>query len=128
MGESTSCPAGGLAEVTTLASLAELVVNTPGLYVRWSTGPETDRAERSTDYATRLELPGLGASPLTLPTWRTLPVEVWVARQVRAYAHLSDDQLDHMAWVLTGRIAERGPDNEPLLASPRDDDDSAWRS
>jgi len=51
-----------------------------------------------------------------------------VARQVRAYAHLSDDQPDHMAWVLTGRIAERGPDNEPLLASPRDDDDSAWRS
>jgi hypothetical protein len=57
-----------------------------------------------------------------------IAVEVWVARQVRAYAHLSDDQPDHMAWVLTGRIAERGPDNEPLLARPRDDDDSAWRS
>ena len=71
---------------------------------------------------------GLAVSPLTLPTWRTLPVEVWVARQVEAHAHLSDDQPDHMAWVLTGRIAERGPDNEPLLARPRDDDDSAWRS
>jgi len=58
MGESPSCPAGGLAEVTTLASLAELVVNTPGLYVRWSTGPETDRAERSTDHATGLSSRG----------------------------------------------------------------------
>jgi hypothetical protein len=58
MGESTSCPAGGLAEVTTLASLAELVVNTPGLYVRWSTGPETDSAERSTDHATGLSSRG----------------------------------------------------------------------
>jgi hypothetical protein len=66
---------------------------------------------------------------------------------VRVYAHLSDDQPDHIAWVLTGRIAERGPDNEPLLVdvqpiarlqasvlreaadneprSPRDDDDSS---
>jgi hypothetical protein len=78
MGESTSCPAGGLAEVTTLASLAELVVNTPGLYVPWSTGPETDRAERSTDYVTGLELPGLAVYPLTPPTGWTLPVEVWV--------------------------------------------------
>jgi hypothetical protein len=48
MGESTSCSAGGMAEVTTLA-LAELVASDPGLYVRWSKGPDTDRAERSTD-------------------------------------------------------------------------------
>jgi Family of unknown function (DUF6098) len=95
-------------QVTTLASLAELVANTPRLYVRWSTGPDTDHADRSTDYATGLELPGLAVNPLTPPTWWTLPVEVWVARQVRAYAHLSDDQPDHTACVLTDRIAERG--------------------
>jgi Family of unknown function (DUF6098) len=148
MGEST-CPAGGLAEVTTLASLAEPVANTPGLYVRWSTGPDTDHDERSTDYATGLELPGLAVNPLTPPTWWTLPVEVWVARPIRACARLSDDQPAHIAWTDRPH-AERGPDNEPLLVdvqpiarlrasdlgeaadreprSPRDDDDSAWRS
>jgi hypothetical protein len=99
MGESTSCSAGGLAEVTTLASLAELVASDPGLYVHWSKGPDTDRVARSTDYATGLELPGLAVNPLTPPAWWTLPVEVWVALQVRAYAHLSDDQPDHIAWV-----------------------------
>jgi ADP-heptose:LPS heptosyltransferase len=150
MSDVMSSSAGGLAEVTTFADLAELVASHPGLYVRWSTGPDRDGDERSTDYATGLKLPGLAVNPLTPPTWWTLPLDVWVARQVRAYAHLSDDQPDHFAWVLAGRIAERGPDNEPLVVdvqqiarvrasvlreaadreprSPRDGDDSAWRS
>ena len=98
-----------------MADLAELVASHPGLYVRWSTGPDRDGDERSTDHATGLKLPGLAVNPLTPPTWWTLPLDVWVARQVRAYAHLSDDQPDHFAWVLAGRIAERGPDNEPLV-------------
>jgi Family of unknown function (DUF6098)/Glycosyltransferase family 9 (heptosyltransferase) len=141
-------PAGDLDEVTTLAALVELVAGHPGLFVRWSSGPDGDRGERSTDYATGLELPGLAVNPLTPPTWWTLPVEVWVARQVRACAHLSDHRPDQFAWVLAGRIAERGPDNEPLVVdvepiarlraavlreaadreprSPWDDDDSAW--
>ncbi|MGH2476848.1 MAG: DUF6098 family protein [Candidatus Limnocylindrales bacterium] len=49
-------------------------------------GPDHDGEEQSTDYATRLMLPGLAVSPLTPPTWWTLPVEKWMARQVRAHA------------------------------------------
>jgi hypothetical protein len=108
-------PGDRLPEVATLAALSTLVAERPGMFVRWSKSPDHDGDERSTDYATGLTLPGLAVSPLTPPTWWTLPVDDWVARQVRAYAHLADDQPDKLAWVLTGRIVERGPDNEPLV-------------
>ncbi len=149
-GKRMSRPPGDLAEVRTLAALVKRVAGHPGLFVRWSSGPDGDKAERSTDYATGLELPGLAVNPLTPPSWWTLPVEMWVARQIRAYAHLSEDRPDQYAWILAGRIAERGPDNEPLVVdvkpiarlhasvlreaadreprSSRDDDDPAWRS
>lgn len=139
-----------LPEVASLTALSKLVVERPGLFVRWSKGPDHDGGERSTDYATGLTLPGLAVSPLTPPPWWTLPVDEWVARQVRAYAHLADDQPDNLAWVLAGRIAGRGPDNEPLVVdvepvarlrmsvlheaaareprSPREGDDSSCRS
>lgn len=137
-------------EVASLAALSELVAERPRLFIRWSKGPDHDADERSTDYATGLTLPGLAVSPLAPPSWWTLPVDKWLARQVRAYAHLSDDQPDNLAWVLAGRIAGRGPDNEPLVVdvepvarlrmsvlheaaareprSPRDGDDGSWRS
>jgi Family of unknown function (DUF6098) len=115
MAQTMSDPAGDLPELTSLAALAKLVGERPGLFVRWSKGPDRDREERSTDYATGLALPGLAVIPLTPPTWWTLPADAWLARQIQAYAHLAEDQPDHVAWVLAGRIVERGPDNEPLV-------------
>jgi hypothetical protein len=136
-----------------LAELAALLDRHPELFVRWSKGPEHDAGERSRDHASGLDLPGLAVNPLRPPGWWTLPVEDWLARQVRAYAHLGeDDSWPHeRAWVLTGRIVDRGPDNEPVVTdvtplavldgallheaaereprSPRrQDQDTSWRS
>lgn len=138
-------------ELRSLDELADLVRARTGLFVRWSKGPDSDRGETSRDHASGLDMPGLAVSPLDPPSWWTRPVDEWVARQITAYDHLGADQPDHLAWVLTGRIVERGPDNEPLVAdvepvariaprllrqaterapaSPRDEDDeTSWRS
>jgi hypothetical protein len=142
-----------LPELHDLGELADLVARHPDLFVRWSQGPEHDAGERSHDHASGLDLPGLAVNPLNPPGWWTLPVEDWLARQVRAYAHLAEDasQPHQCAWVLTGRVVDRGPDNEPLVAdvvplarldeamlqeaaereprSPRQQDqDTSWRS
>jgi hypothetical protein len=142
-----------LPELHSLAALAELVEAQPDLFVRWSKGPDDDAEERSRDHASGLELPGLAVNPLHPPRWWTLPIEDWLARQIRAYAHLAEDETQphQRAWVLRGRIADRGPDNEPLVTdvvpvallgeavlreaadreprSPREQDqDTSWRS
>jgi hypothetical protein len=140
-----------LPEVTDLRGLARLVARYPALYVRWSRGPGSDAGEGSRDHASGLDMPGLAVNPLTPPTWWTRPVEEWAARQITAYDHLGKDQPDHIAWVLTGRVVERGPDNEPLVVDVRpvarltpdllaeaaageprsdrqEDDDTSWRS
>jgi hypothetical protein len=105
--------------VETLEDLADLVERLTDrhtdVFVRWSTGPNDDAEERSVDHASGLELPGLSVNTLTPPGWWTLPAEEWVARQVRAYAHLGDAEPDNYAWVLCGRVTDRGPDNEPLV-------------
>jgi hypothetical protein len=105
--------------VETLKELADLVDGLAGqgtdVFVRWSTGPEDDAGERSVDHASGLELPGLSVTTLTPPGWWSRPTEGWVARQVRAYAHLGDAGSDSYAWVLCGRPVDRGPDNEPLV-------------
>lgn len=105
--------------VETLQDLAELVDELTGrrtdVFVRWSTGPDDDAEERSVDHASGLELPGLSVTTLTPPGWWSRPTEDWVARQVRAYAHLGDAEPDSYAWVLCGRTVDRGPDNEPLV-------------
>lgn len=139
-----------LREVSSLDELAHLVRAGPRLFVRWSKGPDRDRDETSRDHASGLELPGLAVNPLNPPSWWTRPVDEWIARQVTAYDHLGADQPDHIAWVLSGRIVERGPDNEPLVTdvepvarltpeilheaaarapeSSRTADDTSWRS
>lgn len=96
-------------------------------------------------------MPGLAVNPLDPPSWWSRPLEEWLARQITAYDHLGADQPGHFAWVLTGRVVERGPDNEPLVVdvepiarlaaqvlheatervpeSPRSQDDhTSWRS
>lgn len=106
-------------ELERLDELAELVRRRPGLFVRWSAGPTADQDERSCDVASGLVLPGLAVNPLTPPRWWTLPTRDWIARQVRSYAQLGEDEPDHVAWVLDGRVVDRGPHNEPLVTDVR---------
>ncbi|MFE8949021.1 DUF6098 family protein [Streptomyces sp. NPDC007856] len=104
--------------VSTLAELARLVDEQQGLYVRWSLGPGTDLAEvSSTDDLTGVPMPGLSASPLDVERWwADRSVELWVARRLYDYAHLPHDKGPGVRpWVLRGREAGRGPDNEPLV-------------
>jgi len=43
----------------------------------------------------------------------------WLARQVCKYAQLGEGDADKCAWLLAGRVADRGPDHEPLVADPK---------
>ncbi|MFI1327405.1 DUF6098 family protein [Streptomyces rochei] len=112
----------GMPVVRSLDELTGLVRRHRGLYVRWSRGPRTDLAEvSSTDELTGVPLPGLSASPLDVEAWwADRPVRVWAARRLHDYAHLPHDKGPGVRpWVLTGREAGRGPDNEPLVADAR---------
>lgn len=93
-----------------LVGLLELRVP---LYLRYSPGPEADAAHRSTDHESGLTMPGHSATALTPPGWWTLPVADWVARRVCQY--LREVHEGARPWVLTGEVADVGPDNEPLL-------------
>ncbi|MFE0810420.1 DUF6098 family protein [Streptomyces sp. NPDC058794] len=112
----------GLPVVRSLDELTDLVRRHRGLYVRWSRGPGTDLADvSSTDELTGVSMPGLSANPLDVEAWwADRPVRVWAARRLHDYAHLPHDKGPGVRpWVLTGREAGRGPDNEPLVADAR---------
>src|SRR2546423_5770649 len=102
-----------------LASLDELdalASKTHGLFVRHSKGVQADRQRRSVDYESGLALPGLSVNPLNPEPWWTRNRKDWLARQLCRYVHLQDHADDERyAWVLTGDVVGRGPDNEPLL-------------
>ena len=102
-----------------LSELAELATGRPRAYLRYSHGPEADARESSRDYESGLELPGLSVVSLAPPAWWRRPAEDWVARQVRKYAQLGEGGDGRRAWVLTGQVVGRGPDDEPLVARPR---------
>jgi hypothetical protein len=55
--------------IETLDELVELVQSQPGLYVRWSRGPEVDAHRTSRDDLTGAELSGLCANPLDIEEW-----------------------------------------------------------
>jgi aquaporin Z len=102
-------------ELRSFRDLVDFAAGETALYVRFSRGPEHDRFATSEDYESGLPLPGISVNPLTPPQWWSdrSPSE-WVARQLCTYAHLENDGL--RAWLVRGReLAERGPDNEPLL-------------
>jgi hypothetical protein len=100
-----------------LDELAALVRDRPGLHVRYSRGPDHDRARTSCDHESGLELPGLSVNPLDAPEWWTREAIEWIARKLCQYAHLRDGAPEErVAWVLQGELAGRGPDNEPLLS------------
>jgi hypothetical protein len=100
----------------TLEQLSDLVPLVEGdlpVYLRYSPGPVSDMRHPSTDHESGLLMPGVSANPLNPPDWWTLPAEDWLARAVCQYLR----ELDEGArpWVLTGRVVDTGPDNEPLL-------------
>ncbi|MEV0891654.1 DUF6098 family protein [Promicromonospora sp. NPDC050262] len=103
----------GLPRLDSLAEVAELAQILAPVYVRFSEGPETDRATVSRDHESGCLMPGLSVNPMTPEQWWTRPVEHWVARQLRQYAHLM--VRDRFPWLLTGEVSARGPDCEPLL-------------
>jgi hypothetical protein len=105
-----------LPTVDDLDELTRIVERTPGVYVRYSFGPDRDDGTTSTDYESGHQLPGLSANPLNPePWWTERPVREWVAKQLCDYAHLGEQDDERCAWVLRGREVGRGPDNEPLV-------------
>lgn len=102
-----------LPRLRTLAEVAGLVEVVRPLYVRFSGGPEQDAESVSRDHESGCLLPGLSVNPLTPEPWWDRPVEHWVARQLYQYAHLMTPE--RFPWLLTGEVAGRGPDSEPLL-------------
>jgi Family of unknown function (DUF6098) len=108
-------PGNALAAITSLRELTDLVAENPGLFVRYSKGPDHDLGRTSIDYESGLELPGLSVNRLDAEDWWTRPMRDWLARQLCQYLHLSDRGVDHHGWVLRGRVVGRGPDDEPLV-------------
>lgn len=111
--------------IGSLRELIDLVHRRPGLFIRYSEGPEADRDSPSTDYEADVDLPGWSVTPIDPEPWWTRPAIDWVARRVCKYADLADKDPDRRPWLLTGRVAGRGPDHEPLLA---DIEPVAWLS
>jgi len=103
----------GLMLVTRLDELVELSEHLGGGYVRFSAGPDADADGSSADGESGLALPGLSVTGLRPEPWWQRPARQWVARRLRQYAHLSGGE--RYAWVLTGQVCGRGPDDEPLV-------------
>lgn len=98
-----------------LTDLEALVASRPGLYIRYSEGPEKDTSGGSIDTESGLELPGLSVNPLSPEPWWIRPLGDWIARQLCHYKDLRDENPRRYAWVLQGKQVGRGPDCEPLL-------------
>jgi hypothetical protein len=108
---------GGVPVLGSVQEITALVADRTDVYVRFCTGPGGDRAGHSVDHASGLPMPGLSANPLAPPSWWRAPrtPEEWVARQLLSYRHLAEPDDGRAAWVVSGTIVERGPDNEPLV-------------
>jgi Family of unknown function (DUF6098) len=104
-------------ELASVDAIVELVeASDVPIYVRFSPGLDQDRVHGSVDHESGLPLPGLSVNPLRPPSWwRDRPEAEWVARQVRAYHHLKENDGDRRCWLVVGTVVDRGPDNEPLL-------------
>lgn len=104
--------------IDSLDDLAQLADGREDLFIRWSQSPAHDRKTGlSFDELTGVELPGLSANSLAVePWWRDRPLKLWLARRLYDYGHLRHMRgPDVRAWVFTGTVVGRGPDNEPLV-------------
>lgn len=108
-------------DLPVLQSLDELCEVAGGdVFVRFSKGPADDAESGSRDYESGLQLPGLSVNPLAPESWWRRPEREWLARQICNYVHIQEQSDDgRRAWVLTGRVVARGPDNEPLVSDYR---------
>ncbi len=85
------------------------------LYLRYSKGPEHDRASGpSRDYEADVELPGLSVTTLSPESWWSRPEVDWIARRICKYLELGE-QEGRYPWVLTGTETGCGPDHEPVV-------------
>jgi hypothetical protein len=102
-------------ELTSLDELAALVSSSSrDLYVRFTREPGRD--DESVDHESGLRMPGVSVNPLRPPSWwQGPPLTDWLARQIRAYEHLKEEDEQRRCWIVRGAVVERGPDNEPLL-------------
>ncbi len=89
----------------------------PGLHLRCSEGPVADSRSATVDGESGLELPGLPVVPLQPEDWWHRPVADWMARQLSRCMQTCERDPDCYPWVLTGQVAGRGPDCEPLIAN-----------
>ncbi|GAA5064156.1 hypothetical protein HNP84_006872 [Thermocatellispora tengchongensis] len=105
--------------IESLDRLESVVAAHPGLYLRYSLGPERDAERSSVDYESGLSLPGLSATVMDAECWWTRPLKDWLARQMCKYADLAEKDDERRPWLLTGRVVARGPDHEPLLVDVR---------
>lgn len=109
--------AATLPVLESLDDVLRAVRDHPGLFVRYSSGPDADRRDGpSRDYEAGLDLPGWSVTTLEPEPWWPGPVADWVARRLCKYDELGAD--DRFPWLLTGRVVGRGPDHEPLVAEP----------
>jgi hypothetical protein len=100
-----------------LDELTLLINHGEAVYLRYSPGPDADAAHPSKDHESGLLMSGVSANPLWPPRWWTRPTEDWVARAVCQY--LRELGEGARPWVLTGKVNDFGPDNEPLLTEVR---------
>jgi hypothetical protein len=108
----------GVEQVDDFDELTALVRERPRLFLRYSKGPDADRAEGpSRDYESGVDLPGLSVTTIGPEPWWTRPVEDWVARRICKYAELGNES-DRFPWLLDGKVVGYGPDHEPLIVDP----------
>ena len=85
-----------------------MIEESPGLYLRYSEGPEKDwKAGPSTDYESGQEMPGWSVTTVDPEPWWTRPAADWIARRMSQYAQLAEES-DRFPWLLRGR-------REPLV-------------
>jgi len=108
-----------LPTVSTLEELVAVVGDQRNLYVRRSSGPDSDRGGRSRDELTGTELPGLSASPLAVEPWWDDSPRLWVACRLYDYRHFEGRRCHARPWILVGRELGWGPDDEPLVPCVR---------
>jgi low affinity Fe/Cu permease len=110
--------AGDLPIVTSLQEIVDVLGGNETVYLRYSKGPDRDaESDGSRDYESHVEMPGFSVSAIAPETWWPRPPEEWIARRIRQYAELCDDE--RFPWLLTGRQVGSGPDHEPLLTDIR---------
>jgi hypothetical protein len=102
-------------EIGDFDALVQLVEESPGLYLRYSEGPERDRKNGpSRDYESGQDMPGWSVTTIDPEPWWTRPAADWIARRVCKYAELAEEP-DRFPWLLRGRLVGHGPDHEPLV-------------